>query len=113
MRVQLGHTGGKPAQIVQTEHGHVLVLAKGLRTTDELVRRLDELLRPYEARELRTQQMFRYAAAAEALGVSPNYLKERVRRGEIPHHKVGTYVRFTAEDIEEIRDLMRRGGDPA
>lgn len=111
MRVQLGTTRDHvPVQMLSTESGTVLVLRKGLPVTEELVRRLDELLQGYGPTELRTQRMFPYGDAAKALGVSPAWLKARVRTGEIPHHKVGTYVRFTAEDVDRIRYSMQRGG---
>jgi excisionase family DNA binding protein len=85
------------------------VLCKGVRITEDLVRRLDELLRGFEPHTLHAPRMHRYAEAAAALGVSPQWLKVRVRSGEIPFHKVGTYVRFTDEDVDEIRASMRRG----
>jgi len=114
MRVQLGTTRDHvPVQMLSTDSGTVLVLRKGLPVTEELVRRLDELLQGYEATGLRKQRMFRYGDVAQALGVSQAWLKVRVGRGEIPHHKVGTYVRFTDEDVDHIRAYMRRGGDSA
>ena len=111
MRVQLGHTPDRPVQVLHTGSGPVLVLCKGLRISEELVRRLDDLLRGYQPSELPTPRMFRYADAASSLGVSPQWLKTRVGRGEIPYHKVGTYVRFTAEDVDKIRAMMQRGGN--
>lgn len=116
MRVRLGQLPDRPVQMLHTGSGPVLVLCKGIRISEELVRRLDDLLRGFEPYTLHAPRMYRYAAAAEALGVSPQWLKVRVKRAEIPFHKVGTYVRFTAEDIDEIRAGMRRGpggrGDP-
>lgn len=109
MRVQLGHAPNRPVQIMHTGSGPILVLCKGIRVTEEMVRYLDELLRGYELRGLHAPRMYRYAEAANALGVSPAWLKRRVQINEIPYHRVGTYVRFTAEDIEETRALMRRG----
>lgn len=109
MRVQLGHTPDRPVQLLHTGAGPVLVLCEGMRVSAEVVRRLDDLLRTYEPHAPHTPRMFRYAAAAEALGVSPQWLKTRIKNNEIPYHRVGTYVRFTAEDIETIRDSMRRG----
>jgi hypothetical protein len=94
---------------MHTGSGPILVLCKGIPVSEELVRRLDELLRGYEPKGLHTPRMFRYAEAASALGVSPQWLKTRVKLNAIPHHRVGTYVRFTAQDIETIRDTMKRG----
>jgi len=82
-----------------------------MRVSEDLVRRLDDLLRTYEPSDLPAPRMFRYADAASALGVSPQWLKVRVSKGQIPYHKVGTYVRFTAEDVDRIRATMQRGGD--
>lgn len=110
MRVRLGYAPDRPVQILNTGGGPILVLCKDMRITDDLVRQLDGLLRSYEPGTLHSPRMFRYAAAAEALGVSLQWLKVRVARGEIPYHKVGTYVRFTSEDVDAIRDMMQRGG---
>jgi excisionase family DNA binding protein len=113
MRVQLGQAHERPVQIKHIGSEPVLVLRKGMPVTDDVVRQLDRVLRGYVSGELRRQRMHRYGDAATALGVSPSFLKARVQRGEYPHHKVGTYVRFTDEDIDRIRDLMARGGDSA
>lgn len=111
MRVQLGQTrDAVPVQLLRTDSEPVLVLRKGMPVSEELVRRLDELLRGYGPLELRAQRMHRYGEVAHALGISQAWLKTRVRRGEIPYHKVGTYVRFTDEDVDEIRAYMSRGG---
>lgn len=110
MRVQLGHAPDRPVQILHTGSGPVLVLCQDMRVSKELVRRLDELLRSYEPTTLDEPRMFRYSDAATALGVSPHWLKTRVATGELPHHKVGTYVRFSAEDVDRIRAGMQRGG---
>ena len=111
MRVQIGHSTERPVQLIRTETDTILVLCKGLPVNEPLIRRLDELLRDYEPSGLVVVRMHSYAEAAIALDLSMQWLKTRVSRGSIPHHRVGTYVKFTAEDVEEIRDSLKRGGD--
>ena len=111
MRVQLGHSHERPVQIVRTDTDSILVLCKGMPVNEPLIRRLDELLREYEPRGLQIVRMHTYGEAATALDVSPQWLKTRVGKGTIPHHRLGTYVRFTPEDVDLIRDSMQRGGD--
>jgi len=76
----------------------------------EIVARLDAMLRGFEPAMPRSHLMT-YAEAAVALGVSTNWLKSRVAQNEIPCRKVGVYVRFTGDDIEEIQAQMGRGGE--
>lgn len=40
--------------------------------------------------------------AAAHLGVTSNWLYERVASKAIPHHRVGRFVRFTPEDLQRI-----------
>lgn len=42
--------------------------------------------------------------AAALLGISRPTLMKRVRAGEIPHHMVGSHVRFVSADIMGLRD---------
>lgn len=42
--------------------------------------------------------------AAALLGISRPTLMKRVRAGDIPHHMVGSHVRFASADIMELRD---------
>lgn len=109
MRVQLGHGLDRPVQLLHTGSGPVLVLCEGLRVDSHLIRVLDVALRTFEPHEPNTPRMFRYSEAATALGVSPQWLKKRVASNEIPYARVGTYVRFSSQDIETIRDSMKRG----
>jgi excisionase family DNA binding protein len=44
--------------------------------------------------------MLTVRAVAQLLGMSPRWVHERVRRGEIPHYKFGRSLRF---DLEEVR----------
>jgi excisionase family DNA binding protein len=39
-------------------------------------------------------------AAAQLLGVPPTWLLAQVRARRIPHHRLGHYVRFSADDLK-------------
>lgn len=41
--------------------------------------------------------------AAEMLGVPPTWLLAQARAGQIPHHRLGHYVRF---DLDELIDWL-------
>lgn len=38
-------------------------------------------------------------AASQILGVPPTWLLAQARAGRIPHHRLGHYVRFKADDL--------------
>jgi len=40
-------------------------------------------------------------AASELLGVPPTWLLAQARAGRVPHHRLGHYVRFSADDLQE------------
>ncbi|MFX0201143.1 MAG: helix-turn-helix domain-containing protein [Candidatus Hodarchaeota archaeon] len=46
---------------------------------------------------------------AKILNVPRSWVYERTRRGEIPHFKLGKYLRFDAQAIEKFVEKMRRG----
>lgn len=49
------------------------------------------------------------AEVAELLGVDETWVYRAARRGEIPHLRLGKYVRFRREDIDEwIASRVRR-----
>jgi excisionase family DNA binding protein len=50
------------------------------------------------------QSRFCMEEAADRLGCSPYTLRDRVTRGEVPHHRSGRRkgVYFTQEDLDEI-----------
>ena len=58
---------------------------------------------------------FTIAEAAQALGCSPWTLRDRVSRGEVPHHRRGKVkgVYFTPEDLRQIRASQARPVAPA
>ena len=43
------------------------------------------------------------------LGVPKSWLYEKTRRREIPHLKLGKYLKFDPRDIEKFVGKMRRG----
>lgn len=52
-----------------------------------------------------------YSEAAQAIGCAESWLRKHIR--ELPHHRHGARVRFWPEDVEAIRALGRRNGQPA
>ncbi len=47
------------------------------------------------------------AAAAELLAVRPSWVYEAVRRGRLPHVKVGRHLRFVRSDLERWVEIQR------
>jgi len=107
MRVRMGKAGGPPVQMVQEGADGVLYVRPNVVMSADVIARLDAMLRHFVP-ETR-QAHYNYTEAALKLGVSEYWLRTRVGKGEIPHRRVGTYVRFTDEDLDEIRDSLRRG----
>jgi len=50
--------------------------------------------------------------AGELLGVPPSWLLAQARVGRLPHHRLGHYVRFSAEDLREWLSENRITPDP-
>ncbi len=48
-------------------------------------------------------------AAGELLGVPHTWLLAQARAGQIPHHRLGHYVRFNAEDLGRWLQETRSG----
>jgi excisionase family DNA binding protein len=46
-------------------------------------------------------------AAADLLAVRPSWVYEAVRRGRLPHVKVGRHLRFVRSDLERWVDAQR------
>jgi len=53
------------------------------------------------------------AELAERLNVPKNWPLEQARAGNIPHLRLGRYVRFEWSAIEEWKAELRSGGRPA
>ncbi|MFH8706567.1 helix-turn-helix domain-containing protein [Streptomyces rubrogriseus] len=58
--------------------------------------------RPSTEGEASLPRLYRPEEIAEALGCSAWWVKDRARRGLIPHARVGRAYRFTAEHLAEI-----------
>ncbi len=48
-------------------------------------------------------------AAGRLLGVPHTWLLAQARTGRIPHHRLGHYVRFNAEDLKQWLQETRQG----
>lgn len=46
---------------------------------------------------------------AEMLGVRAAWVYERVAAGQLPHYKVGRYIRFKVSELEGFLQSCRRG----
>ena len=51
-------------------------------------------------------------AAARLLGVPHTWLLAQARAGRIPHHRLGHYVRFSGEDLQDWLSENRIEPDP-
>jgi excisionase family DNA binding protein len=47
--------------------------------------------------------------AAKILRVSRAWLYKRVKKGEIPHRRIGRMIRFHRKDIDELMDAHKTG----
>ena len=47
--------------------------------------------------------------AAKILHVSPAWLYKMVKKGEIPHRRIGRMIRFHRKDIDELMDAHKTG----
>lgn len=75
-----------------------------LRVADAMAKGQTVLLMPED-------ETFTTQAAADYLGVSRPHVVDLIKRGEIPHHKVGTHRRVKLSDLrayEHERDAHRR-----
>jgi gamma-glutamylcysteine synthetase len=54
---------------------------------------------------------FDFETAAAQLGLSPAWLKKHIKR--LPHTRYGHLVRFTPEQVAEIRSMHERRPDAA
>lgn len=99
--------GYAKARVTQQEVD-ILELQVGTYIDDALAAELDRLLRGFWSAETYGRRPHSYKQAAAMLHVSTKYLQRRVSAREIPFTRVGAYVRFTGNDIDEIRLFMRR-----
>jgi excisionase family DNA binding protein len=51
-------------------------------------------------------------AASRLLGIPPTWLLTQARAGRVPHHRLGLYVRFNAEDLKQWLADNRIAPDP-
>jgi excisionase family DNA binding protein len=51
-------------------------------------------------------------AASALLGVPPSWLLAQARVGRVPHHRLGHYVRFSADDLRDWLSENRIAPDP-
>lgn len=56
------------------------------------------------------EEMWTPEVSAPKVGKSPNWLKEKARASEIPHHRMGRTIMFTPSDVAEI---IENGAVPA
>jgi excisionase family DNA binding protein len=47
--------------------------------------------------------------AAKIMHVSSAWLYKRVKKGEIPHRRIGRMIRFHRKDIDELMDAKKTG----
>lgn len=99
-----GHT---KARLTQHEHD-LLEIQAGTYVDDAFAAELNRLLRQFWSAQTYLRRPHTYKQAADILHVSTKYLQRRVRLRQIPFTRVGSYVRFTGEDIEQIRLFMHR-----
>jgi excisionase family DNA binding protein len=99
-----GHT---KARLTQHEQD-LLEIQAGTFIDDAFAAELNRLLRGFWSANTYLRRPHTYKQAADVLHVSTKWLQRRVRLRQIPFTRVGSYVRFTGEDIEQIRNYMHR-----
>jgi excisionase family DNA binding protein len=57
-----------------------------------------------------TGRLLNAAAIAERLGVPKSWVLESARAGAIPHVRLGRYVRFDVDDVDEWLASCKTGG---
>ena len=58
---------------------------------------------------LETQSLLTVDDLAVRLKVPKSWVYSRVESGDLPHRKIGRYVRFVAEEIDDYLEAARRG----
>lgn len=59
--------------------------------------------------ELKTEGLLGIDELSQFLGVPKSWIYERTRKGEIPHIKLGKYLRFKTSEIREWLKKYQRG----
>ena len=59
--------------------------------------------------EARQDEFLNIEELSQFLGVPKSWIYERTRRGEIPHTKLGKYLRFNTQEIREWLKKYQRG----
>ncbi|TDC22488.1 helix-turn-helix domain-containing protein [Kribbella albertanoniae] len=86
----------------------VLVLRLGQRVDSDLIRVLNDQLRSYMHPVEYARRPHTSREAAAILGISPKTLLRWARQGKIRYWETGRRIRFQGEDIEALRESMRR-----
>ena len=71
---------------------------------EAIANRVAEILKPMlssTARHDEKDALLDVAQLADYLNVSPSWIYDRIRDNEIPHTKVGKYLRFRKRDIDK------------
>lgn len=64
-----------------------------------ILERLDRLTAAVEAMNRRAPALVTIPQAAEALGVSTDTIRRRIKRGEIPHRRLGRAIRLDLSQL--------------
>ena len=86
--------------VFDSPYGPIALTADELRSALERVRSLvPDNDRPDEASRAQRAELLDADATARLLGVRPSWLLKRARERQIPHVRVGKYVRFDPDDV--------------
>lgn len=59
--------------------------------------------------EPKTEKLLGIDELSQFLGVPKSWIYERTRKGEIPHIKLGRYLRFNTQEIREWLKKYQKG----
>jgi excisionase family DNA binding protein len=59
------------------------------------------------------ERLLRAEEVAERLTVPTSWVREHTRSGEIPHVRLGRWVRYSTADVDAWIDECKTGGGPA
>lgn len=60
-----------------------------------------------------TDRLLTADEAAELLGVQVSWLRQQTRAGNVPHVRLGRYVRYDRDDLAAWVESLKHGGGPA